>query len=179
MEVRRQINQNLMFNTLDKLPFIPLFLYPPIRLFYVNMISATAAVFESGTGYMIKLAIILSSFIGYYILTTINNASVARTDDRLLFIVNMMHDTRVELIQSVKHQVLVYLPTHFHIYLILNKSQSLLERRLTDIVFTGVCSDIAGRRQRSDNTVRTLFVEPVQSFLGIVSGTYQVFHRTR
>lgn len=96
MEVRRQINQNLMFNSLDKLPFIPLFLYPPIRLFYVNMISATAAVFESGTGYMIKLAIILSSFIGYYILTTINNASVARTDDRLLFIVNMMHDTRVE-----------------------------------------------------------------------------------
>ena len=96
MEVRRQINQNLMFNTLDKLPFVPMFLYPPIRLFYVNMISATAAVFESGTGYIIKLAVILSCFISYYILSTINNASVARTDDRLLFIVNAMHNSKVE-----------------------------------------------------------------------------------
>lgn len=96
MEVRRQINQNLMFNTLDKLPFVPMFLYPPIRLFYVNMISATAAVFESGTGYLIKLAVILSCFVSYYILSTINNASVARTDDRLLFIVNMMYNSKVE-----------------------------------------------------------------------------------
>lgn len=96
MEVRRQINQNLMFNALDKLPFVPMFLYPPIRLFYVNMISATAAVFESGTGYLIKLAVILSCFVSYYILSTINNASVARTDDRLLSIVNLMHNSNVE-----------------------------------------------------------------------------------
>ena len=32
MEVRRQINQRLMFSSLDKLPFIPMFLYPPIKI---------------------------------------------------------------------------------------------------------------------------------------------------
>lgn len=95
-DVRRLINQRLMFNSLDKLPFVPLFLYPPIKFFYVNMISATAAVFESGTGYILKLVVILACFISYYVLSTMNNDSVARTDDRLLFIVNLMHDNRIE-----------------------------------------------------------------------------------
>lgn len=94
-EVRRLINQRLMFNSLDKLPFVPLFLYPPIKMFYTSMISATAAVFESSTGYIIKLVVILACFISYYVLSTMNNASVARTDDRLLFIVNMMNNTRI------------------------------------------------------------------------------------
>lgn len=96
MEVRRQINQNIMFKALDKLPFIPLFLYPPIVIFYTKMISATAAVFESGVGYVIKLVVILSSFICYYVLSTINNASVARTDDRLLFITELMYKDKVQ-----------------------------------------------------------------------------------
>lgn len=95
MEVRRQINQKLMFNTLDKLPFVPLFLYPPIQIFYTKLISATAAVFESGIGYIIKLTIVLACFICYYILTTINNPSIARTDDRMLFITNMMSNAKV------------------------------------------------------------------------------------
>ena len=94
-EVRRLINQRLMFNSLDKLPFVPLFLYPPIKMFYTSMISATAAVFESSTGYIIKLVVILACFISYYVLSTMNNASVARTDDRLLFIVNMMHTAKI------------------------------------------------------------------------------------
>lgn len=96
MEVRRQINQRLMFSTLDKLPFVPLFLYPPIKIFYVNMISATASVFESGVGYCIKLAVVLSAFICYYILSTINNASVARTDDRMLFLTKLMYHSKVQ-----------------------------------------------------------------------------------
>lgn len=96
MEVRRQIQQNLMFNSLDKLPFMPLFLYPPIQIFYTHMISATAAVFESGIGYMIKLVVILSAFVCYYILSTMNNASVARTDDRLSSITELMHREKVQ-----------------------------------------------------------------------------------
>lgn len=96
MEVRRQINQNIMFKSLSMLPFIPLFLYPPIKIFYTKMISATAAVFESGAGYMIKLAVILSSFVCYYILSTINNSSVARTDDRILFITELLHRSKVQ-----------------------------------------------------------------------------------
>lgn len=95
MEVRRQINQRLMFNTLSYLPFVPLFLYPPIKVFYVKMISATSAVFESGIGYCIKLAVVLSCFICYYVLSTINNASVARTDDRLLSITKLLMNQKI------------------------------------------------------------------------------------
>lgn len=92
MEVRRQINQRLMFKSLDKLPFVPIFLYPPIVLFYKNMISATAAVFDSSIGYIIKLVIVLSAFVCYYILSTINNASIARTDDRMLSLAKLMQN---------------------------------------------------------------------------------------
>ena len=96
MEVRRQINQRLMFRSLDKLPFIPLFLYPPIKMFYTSMITATASVFESGIGYMIKLAVILSCFVSYYVLSTMNNASVAKSDDRMLFLEKLMYRDNVQ-----------------------------------------------------------------------------------
>lgn len=96
MEVRRQVNQRLMFNALDKLPFIPLFLYPLIKMFYVNMISATAAVFESAVGYVIKLVVVVTCFVCYYILSTMNNASVARTDDRLLSLVHLLQHHKIE-----------------------------------------------------------------------------------
>lgn len=92
MEVRRQINQRLMFGTLDKLPFVPLFMYPPIVIFYKNMISATAAVFDSSIGYVIKLAVVLACFVCYYILSTINNPSIARMDDRILGIAKLMQE---------------------------------------------------------------------------------------
>lgn len=96
MEVRRQINQRLMFSALDKLPFVPLILYPPLKIFYVNMISATASVFDSSIGYVIKLIVVVSCFVCYYVLSTINNASVARTDDRLMFIQKLMYHTPIQ-----------------------------------------------------------------------------------
>lgn len=96
MEVRRQLNQRLMFNALDKLPFIPLFLYPPIKMFYTSMISATTSVFESSIGYVIKLAVVLSCFLSYYVLSTMNNASVARSDDRMLFLEKLMYKDNVQ-----------------------------------------------------------------------------------
>lgn len=95
-EIIRQVNQRLMFNTLDKLPFIPLFLYPPIKIFYTKMISATASVYDSSTGYIIKLVIVLSCFVSYYILSTINNASVAKSDDRMLFLTKLMYRSNVQ-----------------------------------------------------------------------------------
>jgi hypothetical protein len=96
MEVRRQINQRLMFNALDKLPFVPLFLYPFIKIFYTNMISATTSVFDSTTGYLIKLAVVLASFVSYYMLTTMNNPSIARSDDRMLILEKLMYRDNVQ-----------------------------------------------------------------------------------
>lgn len=96
MEVRRQINQRLMFNSLDKLPFIPMFLYPPVKIFYTSTISATASVFDSAIGFIIKLTVMIVCFACYYVLSTINNSSVARSDDRMLSLTNLMHRTPVQ-----------------------------------------------------------------------------------
>lgn len=96
MERRRQINQRLMFSSLDKLPFVPLFMYPPIKIFYTKMISATAAVFDSMTGYVIKLVVCVACFVSYYVLSTINNASVARTDDRMIMLTKLMYRPSVQ-----------------------------------------------------------------------------------
>lgn len=89
MEAHRQLNQRLMFKGLDKLTFIPMIMYPIIVMIYQRMFSATTAVFQSAVGYIIKLVTILACFICYYILSSINNSSVARTDDRLDFLVNL------------------------------------------------------------------------------------------
>lgn len=91
MEARRQLNQRLMFGALDKLPFVPLVLYPLIQIFYVNMISATAAVFEGTIGYIIKLVVVVSCFVAYYVISTINNSSVANSDDRMEFLEKLMY----------------------------------------------------------------------------------------
>lgn len=96
MEERRQINQRLMFNSLDKLPFVPMFLYPPVKMFYTKMISATASVFDSMVGYIIKLVVVVSCFVSYYVLSTINNSSVARTDDRMLSLTKLMYRNKVQ-----------------------------------------------------------------------------------
>lgn len=95
MERRRQLNQRLQFSSLDKLPFVPLFMYPPIKIFYTKLISATASVFDSMTGYVIKLVVVVACFVSYYVLSTINNSSVARTDDRIQAITNMLYNTKV------------------------------------------------------------------------------------
>lgn len=89
MEAYRQLNQRLMFKGLDKLTFIPMLMYPVIVMVYKRMFSATTAVFESAIGYVIKLVTILACFVCYYILSSINNSSVARTDDRMDFLVSL------------------------------------------------------------------------------------------
>lgn len=96
MERRRQLNQRLQFSSLDKLPFVPLFMYPPIKIFYTKMISATASVFDSMIGYVIKLVVVVSCFVSYYVLSTINNSSVAKSDDRILFITNLMTRPKIQ-----------------------------------------------------------------------------------
>ena len=90
-----QLSQFLMFKILDVLPLVPLALYPVIRLIYEKMISGTISVFQGTLGYIIKLSILFSSFICYYVITTINNESVARTDDRLEFITKMLHSKKI------------------------------------------------------------------------------------
>lgn len=95
MEVRRQINQRLLFKGLTFLPFIPLFIYPIIVKFYTSMISATASVFNSSIGFIIKLVVVLVCFVCYYVLSTINNSSMARTDDRSMFLKDWLQHAKV------------------------------------------------------------------------------------
>ena len=95
-EIHMRMNQRLMFNALDKLPFIPLFLYPPVKMFYTSMISATASVFDSSIGYIIKLVVLVTCFACYYVLSTINNPSIATIDDRMIGLTRAMAKTPVK-----------------------------------------------------------------------------------
>lgn len=94
-EVRRLINQRLMFKSLSRLPFIPLFAYAPVKIIFGKMVPATQAVYNSQLGYIIKMAVILTSLVCYYILSTINDTSVARSDDRLSFITRLLYYEKV------------------------------------------------------------------------------------
>lgn len=94
-EVRRQLNMRLMFKSLEYLPFIPLFCYPVIKWILQKIVPATAGTFASTIGYAAKIIMLLVAVICYYILSTINNASVARTDDRLDFITKLLYRTKV------------------------------------------------------------------------------------
>lgn len=95
-EQRRQLNQRLLFGTIEFLPFVPLFLYPLLELAYGKIIPATQAVFDSFWGYLIKLMVVLVSLVCYYILTTMNNSSAAAIDDRMDFITNLVRKPRIQ-----------------------------------------------------------------------------------
>lgn len=79
----RLFNQRVMFQSLDKLPWIPLLAYPVIVWAYEHIIPATQGVFDGFWGYIIKIVVMLTSLICYYILSTINNSSAAAVDDRI------------------------------------------------------------------------------------------------
>ena len=47
-------------------------------------------------GYVIKLVVCVACFVSYYVLSTINNSSVARTDDRMVSITQLMYRPSVQ-----------------------------------------------------------------------------------
>lgn len=91
----RQLNMRLMFNKLEYLPFCALFLYPVLKAVMQYIVPATTSVYESTSGYAGKIILVLTVVGCYYVLSTINNASVARTDDRLDFISRLLNYDRV------------------------------------------------------------------------------------
>lgn len=94
-EVRRLINQELMFKSLTFLPFVPLFAYAPVKIIFGKMVPATQAVFNSQLGYCIKMVTIITSLICYYVLSNITDTSVARTDDRIGFVTKLLYHERI------------------------------------------------------------------------------------
>lgn len=94
-EIVTQLNQRLMFRTLEYLPFIALFCYPIFKAVMQYIVPATTGVYASTSGYACKLILVLVVLGCYYVLSTMNNASVARTNDRLDFITNLLYHDKV------------------------------------------------------------------------------------
>ena len=91
----RLFQQRVMFSTIERLPMIPLVMYPVIVAAYGKIIPATKGVFDSFWGYLIKIAILLVSLICFYLLTTINNSSIASVDDRIHAYVDLLRRPEV------------------------------------------------------------------------------------
>lgn len=94
-EVLRQLNMRIMFRSLEYLPFIALVCYPIIKFILTRIIPATSSTFVSPLGYALQLILILVVLVCYYILSTMNNASVARVDDRFDFITQLLYHDNV------------------------------------------------------------------------------------
>lgn len=88
------LKQHLMFKRMERLPLAPLFAYPIIMSLFIRILPATQSVFESDTGYVIKIAILATALISYYLLSTINNPTVATSDDRIYFIKQALMNTK-------------------------------------------------------------------------------------
>ena len=100
----RLFNQQLMFKSLDRLPLMPIVAYPILVFAYTHIITATAGVFESFWGYIFKIVNILVSIVCYYIITMLNNSSVASVDDRSPFYTKLIEGTAEQLNKKSKDE---------------------------------------------------------------------------
>ena len=96
MSVKFLTAQSILFKSLERLPIFPLFAYPVIMAIFIKLIPATASVYESNIGYVIKVIILGMSFASYYILTTMNNPTVATADDRIYFLKEALLNSKFE-----------------------------------------------------------------------------------
>lgn len=90
-EIRKMLKQRTLFQSLEYLPLAPIFAIGPLQSFFMSTIPGTSIVYQGMLGYLSRILIVLSSFVAYYIITTINRDISIRSDDRLGFIDALLH----------------------------------------------------------------------------------------
>ena len=82
LEQRKMLQQRLAFGIIEYLPVVPIFFTGMLQSFFIKYIPATAVIYNGMLGYVMRVALVLSSLIGYYVCTTITNAADVVGDDR-------------------------------------------------------------------------------------------------
>ena len=89
-EIRKQLKQRTMFQMLEYLPLAPIVFIGPLQSFFIANIPGTSVMYQGLLGYVSRILIVLTSFVAFYIITTINRQNVVREDDRFVFILELM-----------------------------------------------------------------------------------------
>ena len=90
LEIRKLTKQKLLFSSLEYLPLAPLPAIALFEMFFMSSLPGTASIYNGMVGYLSETLTILSGLVGYYMITTINNASSVKHDDRSEIIMRIM-----------------------------------------------------------------------------------------
>lgn len=82
MEIRRLTQQKIMFGSLEYMPVAPLAAMPLIESFFSSNIPGTTVIFNGFIGYASQVIIVLTSIVGYMVISRMNSAVPIKKDDR-------------------------------------------------------------------------------------------------
>lgn len=83
LEIRKNTAIRLKFSCLEYLPIVPLFAVSIVQNFFMKTIPGTSVMYNGLLGYVSRLILVLTSLIGYYVITNINSEQYVRSNDRL------------------------------------------------------------------------------------------------
>ena len=84
-----QTKRNMLFKTLKWLPIITMMFNGVLRIIMPLVMSATRSYYETPISYVCTIITLIISVVCYYIVYTINNPTVAATDDRIGFVLKI------------------------------------------------------------------------------------------
>ncbi len=84
-----QTKRNMLFKTLKWLPIVTMVFTGVLRLMMPLVMSATRSYYETPLSYVLTVVQLLVSVVCYYIVYTINNPTIAATDDRIGFVLKI------------------------------------------------------------------------------------------
>lgn len=96
VERNNHLKQQLLFKSLPRLALYPVALYPILSRVLISIFPAIGVIYNGTTGYVCKICTLIVSFACYYILSTLSTTSVARVDDRVHVIREMMKSEKVQ-----------------------------------------------------------------------------------
>lgn len=84
-----------LFKTIPYLPLVPIPLYPLLAFVLMKIFPAVSIAYDGVIGYVSKILLLLACFVCYYTVSTINSNNVARIDDRLRFLRNLLQNEKI------------------------------------------------------------------------------------
>ncbi len=96
VERRTHIQQQLLFKSLPILALIPIIAYPIGTYAIVQIFPAIGPIYNGALGYICKMITLIVSFVCYYILSTLSTTSVARVDDRVHVLRELMKNEKIQ-----------------------------------------------------------------------------------
>lgn len=82
LDIRKIIDMKTAFGVLEILPIVPIFALGLIETYFQKILPGVASMFRGPYGYVMRVVIILSSLLGYVVITKINSSNTTAKDDR-------------------------------------------------------------------------------------------------